>query len=62
MRAKCLVDTKEGIKDPEITAGRFYNVLETDVMVMGESDIRISIVGDKGIQIDRPGSWFKELK
>ncbi len=62
LRAKCIIDTKDGIKDPDTTVGHFYNVIDKSVMVMGEPDERISIIGDKGFQIDRPSAWFKEFR
>jgi len=63
IRVKCINDrwnpnTSE--KDPELTKGKFYDVVNPNVPVYtGES--RLSVVGDSGDEVERPKYCFRAL-
>jgi hypothetical protein len=63
IRAKCIKDHwvtvgRKPIKDPDITVGKFYQVLEQKIISMG-SDTMLSVKGDLGEEIVRPKHLFK---
>jgi hypothetical protein len=59
VRIKCLNDTwKKGLKDPDLTKGKFYTLLDKDVPVMNGESL-YSFVGDNKTEIQRPKYLFK---
>jgi len=60
-RLYCVKDVnQEDLKDPDITKGKFYNLLDKNVPVMGQEDM-YSFVGDNKVEIQRPKHLFKQL-
>jgi hypothetical protein len=62
-RAKCLKDhwvtvCGKPVKDPDITLGKFYPVIEQKVISMG-ADTMMSVKGDMGEEVVRPKHLFK---
>jgi len=64
MRAKCKdAKWKPGdnkgtfLKDPELTEGKFYEVIEENVRIMNE-DTHCTVVGDNLDEITRPKHIF----
>jgi len=58
-RARCNSDTwNEGVKDPELTTGKFYTVLDARVLVMNAETPEITVVGDSGVEVTRPKHVF----
>lgn len=61
-RCKCINNfNQDGIKDPEITVGMFYNVFGK-LSVMGSDVSFITLIGNSGQEIERPSSWFRIFK
>lgn len=64
IRLKCVDDhwikDSPSVKDPEITRGRFYNLLNENVMIIGEEP-RYSLIGDQGMEIERPKHLFRRM-
>lgn len=59
MRVRCINDHwNKNLKDPDLTQGKFYDVLDKNVLIMNQ-DTHYSILGDNGEQIDRPKSIFE---
>lgn len=59
IRIQCLKDVwKEGLKDPDLTKGKFYTLLDKDVLFMGGESM-YSFVGDNRVEIQRPKHLFK---
>ena len=58
MRIKCINAFKEGLKDPDITEGKFYNVIDPNVFVMGQ-ELMYSFVGDNDVEVSRPKQNFR---
>lgn len=56
-RVKCIMDHKEGLKDPDLTKGKFYTILDPNVSVIGHESM-YSLVGDNGEQVERPKYLF----
>ena len=62
IRIKCLNDTwKEGLKDPDLTKGKFYNLLDKDVPVMNGESL-LSFIGDNRVEVQRPKYLFKNYQ
>jgi hypothetical protein len=59
-RAKCLTHfNRDGIRDPEITRGRFYYVKDTNLHTTGINDQPfVTIKGNSGVDVERPASSF----
>lgn len=61
MRAQCMTSVwNEHGKDPELTKGKFYKVIEKNVITMGNESM-VGLIGDSGEQIDRPKHIFRLL-
>jgi hypothetical protein len=59
IRIKCISYVwKEGLKDPDLTTGKFYDLLDGSVFVMGE-EAMYSFVGDNKVEIQRPKYIFQ---
>lgn len=57
-RIKCIMDHwKDGLKDPDLTKGKFYTILDSNVQVIGHESM-YSLVGDNKEQIERPKHLF----
>ena len=62
VRISCLTDTwKDGMKDPDLTRGKFYTLLDNNVLVMGGESM-FSFVGDSNVEVQRPKHIFKVYK
>lgn len=63
MRAKCLnvhkADDKS--KDNEVTAGKFYTVVNETIQSMGNEEY-VSIIGNSGVEVERPKRNFQIFK
>ena len=58
MRVKCVADHwKDGLKDPDLTKGKFYTILDPNVLVIGHESM-YSLVGDNREQVERPKYIF----
>jgi hypothetical protein len=58
IRARCkTANWNEGMKDPSLTTGKFYPVLQK-IQIMNNDDPWITVVGDDGIEITRPKGIF----
>jgi len=58
-RIRCLNSVwKENLKDPDLTTGKFYDLLDASVFVMGEETM-FSFVGDNKVEIQRPKYLFQ---
>lgn len=63
VKAKCKCDNKvDGLQDPEVTKGRFYKVIDSSVLIHGNEDPHISIVGNSGVEVTRPKHLFYMLE
>jgi len=61
MRIKCInARWRDGIKDPELTTGKFYPVLTSDLLVMG-SEPQYTLIGDSMNEITRPKHIFRPM-
>lgn len=60
MRAKCLriEDEHNGAKEFEVTVGRFYKVVDTNITSMSNEPY-ISVIGNFGVEVQRPQRNFK---
>ena len=45
------------LKDPDLTTGKFYDVIDDNIPVMG-MDSRCKVIGDNGEEITRPKHIF----
>lgn len=55
--ALCITNDKEGRIDSELKLNKSYCLINDNVQVMGE-DRYISVIGESGVEIERPASWF----
>lgn len=63
MRAKCINNhNQDGVRDPELTHGKFYVVKNKNIQVTGSDVSFISVIGDKGNEIERPATYFQVFK
>lgn len=57
MRLKCVNDHwKEGLKDPDLTKGRFYDSIDNNLMVLNHEPM-VTIFGDNREEVARP-KWI----
>lgn len=64
MRAKCLnvEQATDKSKDPEVTAGMFYTVVQSSIQSIASPEPFISIVGNSGEEVQRPKRNFQIFK
>ena len=61
MRLKCINDHwKEGLKDPDLTKGSFYNSIDNNLMVLNHEPM-ITVFGDNREEIARPKYIFQTM-
>lgn len=60
IRVKCISDRwrSDCGKDPDLTKGRFYQVQNENILVMGYENM-VEIIGNNGIAISRPKHIFE---
>lgn len=65
MRARCkIAHNKEGLADPELTVGMFYEVTDSDLpaMAMDATESYVAVVGNSGVEVMRPKHQFTLFK
>lgn len=63
MRCKCVNPRNiEGLKDPELTLNKFYQIIDSNIQVSGADVHFVSFKGDSKTEVQRPSVNFKIFK
>ena len=61
MRLKCInANWKEGLKDPDLTKGSFYDSIDDNLMVLNHEPM-VTVFGDNREEVARPKWIFQTM-